>query len=416
MSRRKVILLAVICAVIVLSVASAAIARTRARGVEVRAEVVARRDLVSMVTASGYIQPRLKVDISADISGRVTDLYVEEGQWVEQGDVLLRIDRSSFEAAVNRATASVAQARAQAAQARANLLRAESELERAEQLAPQNLLSPADLEQARTQLMVTEAQMEAAEHGVTQAEAGLSEANDQLRKTTISAPMSGHVVRLNIEVGETAVVGTMNNAGSLLLTIADLSEMEARVRVGETDIPEISLADSAIVRIDAYPDRTYAGKVTRIANSAVNAPTATTTAQTSQAIDFEVVVALSHPPEDLRPDLTATADIITATRENVVAVPIIAVTVRDGEGTIFRAVNEDAPPDDDATEVEGVFLLDGGTAVWAPVSVGVVSDWYFEVLTGLEPGDTVIAGPYSAVRDLEAGDAVRTPATAGNEG
>ncbi len=415
MSRRKVILLAVICAVIVLSVASAAIARTRARGVEVRAEVVARRDLVSMVTASGYIQPRLKVDISADISGRVTDLYVEEGQWVEQGDVLLRIDRSSFEAAVNRATASVAQARAQAAQARANLLRAESELERAEQLAPQNLLSPADLEQARTQLMVTEAQMEAAEHGVTQAEAGLSEANDQLRKTTISAPMSGHVVRLNIEVGETAVVGTMNNAGSLLLTIADLSEMEARVRVGETDIPEISLADSAIVRIDAYPDRTYAGKVTRIANSAVNAPTATTTAQTSQAIDFEVVVALSHPPEDLRPDLTATADIITATRKSVVAVPIIAVTVRDGEGTIFRAVNEDAPPDDDATEVEGVFLLDGGTAVWAPVSVGVVSDWYFEVLTGLEPGDTVIAGPYSAVRDLEAGDAVRTLATAGNE-
>jgi HlyD family secretion protein len=368
-----------------------------------------------MVTASGYIQPRLKVDISADIPGRVTDLYVEEGQWVEQGDVLLRIDRSSFEAAVNRATASVAQARAQAAQARANLLRAESELERAEQLAPQNLLSPADLEQARTQLMVTEAQMEAAQHGVAQAEAGLSEANDQLRKTTISAPMSGHVVRLNIEVGETAVVGTMNNAGSLLLTIADLSEMEARVRVGETDIPEISLADSAVVRIDAYPDRTYAGKVTRIANSAVNAPTTTSTTQTSQAIDFEVVVALSHPPEDLRPDLTATADIITATREKVVAVPIIAVTVRDSEGAIFRAVNEDAPPDDEVTEVEGVFLLDGGTAVWAPVSVGVVSDWYFEVLSGLEPGDTVIAGPYSAVRDLEAGEMVRTTGTAGNE-
>lgn len=416
MSKRKIILLAAICAVIVLSAATAAVARSRDRGPEVRPEVVARRDLVSMVTASGYIQPRQKVDISADISGRVTDLHVEEGQWVERGDVLLRIDRSSFEAAVNRATASVAQARAQAAQARANLLRAESELQRAEQLAPQNLISPADLEQARTQLMVTQAQMEAAQHGVAQAEAGLSEANDQLRKTTISAPMSGHVVRLNIEVGETAIVGTMNNAGSLLLTIADLSEMEARVRVAETDIPGISLGDSAIVRIDAYRDRTYAGKVTRIANSAVNAPTSTSsTSQTSQAIDFEVVVALSHPPEDLRPDLTATADIITATRGQVVAVPIIAVTVRDGEGKIFRAAETDAPPDDDATEVEGVFVLNGGTAEWTPVTVGIVSDWYFEVLSGLEAGDTVIAGPYSAVRDLEAGQTVRTTSPASNE-
>src|SRR5690606_38557589 len=152
--------------------------------------------------------------------GRVTDLYVEEGQWVDRGDLLLRIDPTSFEANVRRATASVAQARAQAAQARANVLRAEGELTRAEQLAPQNLISSADLEQARTQVMVTQAQMEAAEHGVSQAEASLAEANEQLRKTTISAPMSGHVIRLNIEVGETAIVGTMNNAGSLLITIA----------------------------------------------------------------------------------------------------------------------------------------------------------------------------------------------------
>ncbi|MDR0787934.1 MAG: efflux RND transporter periplasmic adaptor subunit [Gemmatimonadota bacterium] len=412
MSRRKVILLAVICALIVLSAASAAVARTRDRGPQVRTETVTRRDLVSTVTASGYIQPRLKVDISADISGRVTDLYVEEGQWVEQGTVLLRIDRRSYEAAVNRAAASVAQARAQAAQARANLLRAQSELNRAEQLAPQNLISPSDLEQARTQLMVTQAQMEATEHGVAQADASLSEANDQLRKTTISAPMSGHVVRLNIEVGETAIVGTMNNAGSLLLTIADLSEMEARVRVGETDIPDITLGDSALVRVDAYPGQTFAGKVTRIANSAVNAPAASS--QTAQAIDFEVVVTVSQPPKDLRPDLTATADIITDQREQAISVPIIAVTVRDGEGRRLDAVASDVPPDDGASEVEGVFVLDNGTAVWTPVRVGIVSDWYFEVVSGLSGGETVISGPYTAVRDLVGGETVRTavePAT-----
>jgi HlyD family secretion protein len=406
-SRRKVILLAVLGSVIVLSASFAAFRSSRDRGPEVLTEIVSRRDLVSIVTASGYIQPKQKVDISADISGRVTALYVEEGQWVDQGDILLRIDPTSYEANVNRATASVAQARAQAAQARANLLRAESELSRAEQLAPQNLISPADLEQARTQLMVARAQMEAAEHGVSQAEAGLSEANEQLRKTTISAPMSGHVIRVNIEVGETAIVGTMNNAGSLLLTIADLSEMEARVRVGEIDIPSISLGDSATVRIDAYPGKTFAGRVTRIANSAVTAPAANTSGQTAQAIDFEVVVALTRPPADLRPDLTATADVVTATSEQALSVPIIAVTVRDSEGKLFRADETAGPADDAETEVEGVFVLEDGSPVWAPVTVGIVSDWYFEVLSGLSGGETVIAGPYAVVRDLEAGTPVR---------
>lgn len=410
-SRRKIILLAVVGAVVILSASFMAFRGSRDRGPEVLTEAVGRRDLVSIVTASGYIQPRQKVDISADISGRVTGLYVEEGQWVDRGDLLLRIDPTSYEANVNRATASVAQARAQAAQSRANLLRAESELTRAEQLAPQNLISPADLEQARTQLMVTRAQMEAAEHGVAQAEAGLSEANEQLRKTTISAPMSGHVIRVNIEVGETAIVGTMNNAGSLLLTIADLSEMEARVRVGETDIPSISLGDSAVVRIDAYPDKTFGGHVTRIANSAVTAPSASSSGQTAQAIDFEVVVALTRPPTDLRPDLTATADVITATSEQALAVPIIAVTVRNSEGRLFQATQNAGPRDDAESEVEGVFVLRDGAPVWVPVTVGIVSDWYFEVLSGLTGDETVISGPYTAVRDLEAGSPVRIGAT-----
>lgn len=415
MTRRRKLVVGVLSAAILFTLAGIAVANQRDRGFEVRTEEVVRRDLVSIVTASGFVQPKRKVDISADISGRVTELSVEEGQWVEQGDVLLRIDPTSFEANVRRATASVAQARAQAAQARANVLNAESELNRAERLAQaENLISPAELEQARTQLLVAQAQLEAAEYGVAQAEAGLSEAREQLRKTTISAPMSGHVTRLNIEAGETAIVGTMNNPGSLLLTIADLSEMEARVRVGETDIPDISLGDPAEVRIDAYPNKLFHGEVTRIANSAVNAPEAQSSApgQQAQAIDFEVIVTLRNPPADLRPDLTATAEIVTATRESVLTVPIIAVTVRDENGRRFTAdaTTAGAPaPGTEVAEVEGVFVVRDRKPVWTPIQVGIVGDWYFEVVAGLEEGDTVIAGPYAAVRDLEPDDPIRLP-------
>jgi HlyD family secretion protein len=218
--------------------------------------------------------------------------------------------------------------------------------------------------------------------------------------------MSGQVTRLNIREGETAVVGTMNNAGSLLLTVADLSAMEARVRVGETDIPLISIGDSATVRIDAYPDQEFTGRVVRIANSAVNAPSArgasTAQSQTTQAIDFEVIVALDAPPANLRPDLTATADIVTATRKGVLAVPILAVTVRDHEGNKFQ-LSEIVQPtsDEESPEVEGVFVIRQGKPEWMPISLGIVGDFYFEVLSGLALGDSVVSGPYAAVRDLE---------------
>jgi len=412
MTLKKYSVLGLLLVVLIGGVATA-VARQNRRGPEVRTEEVGRRDLVSVVTASGYVQPRRKVDISADISGRVRELRVEEGQWVERGDVLLRIDPTSFEANVRRATASVSQARAQAAQARASMLRAQSEVARAEQLAhSDNLISAAELEQVRTQLLVTEAQLEAAQFGVEQAEAGLSEARVQLGKTTISAPMSGQVTRLSIQEGETAIVGTMNNPGSLLLTIADLSEMEARVRVGETDIPAITQGDSARIRIDAYPNEVFTGRVTRIANSAVNTPStraaSTTGAQAQQAIDFEVIVALDQPPSDLRPDLTATAEIVVATRTNALAVPILSVTVRDEAGKRFRV--DDGPEArgrGETREVEGVFVLRAGRAEWVPVRIGIAGDWYFEVLEGLSGGESIVSGPYAAVRDLEAGSEVR---------
>ncbi|CAN5800578.1 efflux RND transporter periplasmic adaptor subunit [soil metagenome] len=417
MTKRKKIVIGSVLGASVLGLASIGIASNNEKGTSIRSEVVAERELVSVVTASGYIQPKRKVDISADLSGRVIQLAVEDGQWVERGDLLLRIDPTSFQANARRAEAGVAHARAQSAQARANWLQAQSAARRAEQLSEgrENLISPADLEQARTQMAVTEAQHEAARFQVAQAEAALSEARETLRKTTITAPMSGRVTRLNIQEGETAIVGTMNNPGSLLLTVADLSEMEARVKVDETDVPHISFGDSTTVRIDAFPNQTFVGRVTRISNSAINAATATAQQQ-QQSVDFEVVVTLSNPPEQLRPDLSATADIVTAVRPNALSVPILALTVRDADGKKFRADeamrNPNAAETGDerrarAAEVEGVFVIREGKAHFLPGEVGIAGDRYFEVKKGLTAGDVVAAGPYQVVRDLEAGDAVR---------
>src|SRR3954471_6313054 len=280
-------------------------------GRQVRAETVARRDLVSTVTASGKIQPKRKVDISADVSGRVVQLPIEEGQWVNRGDLLLRIDASQYEAAVNQAEAAVSQNRARASEAQAQLLKAQADQRRAEQLAQgHDLVSAQEGDNARTAAQVAAASVQGARFAVQQAQASLAQARDNLRKTTIVAPMSGRVVRLNIHEGETAIIGTMNNPGSLLLTVADPSAMEAKVKVDETDVPGITVGDSASLKIDAFPGRSFTGRVTRIGNSAVQGAGAAAAAGGEQSVDYEVVITLDHPPAELLPDLSTTAEIV----------------------------------------------------------------------------------------------------------
>jgi HlyD family secretion protein len=389
------------------------------RGREVRTEVVGRRDLRSVVTASGKIEPKRKVDISADISGRVIQVAVEEGQWVNRGDLLLRIDPSQYEAQVRRAEAAVAQAQARSAQSRAQLIKAQSDVKRSEFLAQgRELISASDLENARTQAQVAQAELEAGRFAVAQSQAGLAEARDALSKTTIRAPMSGRVTRLNIEEGETAVIGTMNNPGSLLLTVADLSVMEAKVKVDETDVPGINVGDVAAVRIDAFPTQSFPGRVTRIANSAVQTAASQGGAD-QQSVDFEVVITLDQPPAELRPDLSATAEIVTDQRARALAVPIISLAVRDHDGKKFKAPDEgdkDAPAPERrksaADEVQGVFVVKDGKAEWTPVEVGITGDEYFEIVKGLSGGETVVSGSFQAVKDLEDGDAVHTAAPA----
>jgi HlyD family secretion protein len=420
MTKMKKMLIAAGLLVAVGVLGGVAISGGSKKGAEVRVEQVSRRDLVSVVTASGKIEPKRKVDISADISGRVIQVAVVEGQMVNRGDLLLRIDPTQYQAAVRRAEAGVAQSRAREAQARAQQLKAQSDLRRAENLAQgRELISVQDVENARTQAQVSQAELQAARFAVQQSQAALVESRDALSKTTIVAPMSGRVTRLNIEEGETAIIGTMNNPGSLLLTVADLSVMEAKVQVDETDVPGITIGDSASVRIDAFPNQVFSGKVTRIANSAVQTVASQQGGSQQQSVDFEVIITLDNPPADLRPDLSATADIVTEQRHGALSVPIIALQVRDREGKKFKAADEDeskaveaAGGDQEAgrrsEEVTGVFVMREGKAQWVPVEIGIAGDRYFEVRTGLRGGETVVAGTYQALRELEDGSPIRT--------
>lgn len=402
MTGKTKVVVGVVLVVVMGSAALMALRGSRRSGVEVRVEGIARRDLVAKVTASGNIRARVQVDMSSDISARVRAMHVEEGADVQQGDLLLELDRTQFEASLARAQAALSQSQANASQNEANLLRAQREYERVASLQARDplLVSRQQVEDAETNLRVAEANLEAARFAVQQARAGVEEAVDRLEKTIFRAPMTGKITRLNVEEGETVVVGTMNNPGSLVLSISDLSVVEAVVRVDETDVPLLALGDSAVVEIDAFPGQVFTGRVSEIGNSAIQAPSQQSGAQ--QAIDFEVVVTLDPTEVALRPDLSATAEIVTDTRPGALAVPIISVTLREPEGEEIPA---DARPEE--REVEGVFLVSGETVSFAKVELGIAGEEYFEVLSGLQEGDSVVAGPYQAIRQLRTGDPVK---------
>jgi HlyD family secretion protein len=416
MSRGRKILIGVGVVAVVGVLAARAVMAGGEKAVTVRAEGVERRDLVAKVRASGHIEPRRSVDISADISGRIVQLPVEEGQNVREGDLLLTIDPTQYEAALQRAEASLAEARAREVQARTDYAQARRDADRLSQLKErtEDLVTDQEVERAVTLADVKKSFWEAAEHGVANARAAVSEARDRLDKTVIRAPMTGRITRLSVEKGETAIVGTMNNPGSLLLTVADLSEMEAVIEVDETDVPEISIGDSTSVEIDAFPNRRFAGRVTKIGNSSIR-PVSSTRTASDQAIDFEVRIALDDPPEGIRPDLSATANIVTATREDVLAIPIIALTLIDEEDfelieneLIADGAGDESPfAGKDASQIEGVYVVEeDGVVRFTPVEIGVTGDNYFEVLDGLEEGQTVVSGSYQAIRELRDGTSV----------
>jgi HlyD family secretion protein len=383
----------------------------RNKAVEVRLETVQARDLVASVTASGQVRPQTKVDLSADITGKIVKLSVKEGQIVTKGQFLLQIDAQQAEAGVQRSAAALASARAQQAQAQANLLQAQKAWERSAAIKKTNpqLISDEQMEQLRTAVDVNKALYESSKHSVDQSAALLRDAQTSLGKTTIYAPMSGRVTRLNVENGETAIQGTLNKDAATLLTIADMSVLETKVKVDETDVARIAIGDSAVIQIDAFPDTTFLGRVTKISNSAVKAATATT----DQAVDYEVTIQLLNTPSETRPDFSATAKIITASVKQRLSIPIIALTVRENEAlaTADTAVGlGKAKPKKEVgkKDVEGVFVVGTDNKVtFRPVKVGIAGEKYFEVQSGLKSGEKIVAGTYQAIRELKDGTLVR---------
>jgi HlyD family secretion protein len=406
-----------IAGVVVAVIAAVGVMGASKRGnkaVEVRMEQVARRDLVASVTASGQVQPRSKVDVSADVTGRIVRLAVKEGDLVTKGQFLLQIDPIQSEAAVQRAQAQVSAAQAQAAQARANWIQASRVFERQAEVKKQNpnLISDQELETLRTTSDVNKELYDAAMHQVAQASAGLRDARRGLERTTIIAPMSGKVTRLNVEEGEVAVPGTFNKELGTLLTISDMNVLETKVKVDETDVARIALGDSTVIQIDAFPDTTFVGRVTQISNSSVKGATSAQPGG-DQAIDYEVTIQLLNAPAETRPDFSATAKVVTDTRQRVLSIPIIALTVRENEdvakGDTAVAVGGRQPQKQvGKKDVEGVFVVAADNKVqFRPVKVGIAGEKYFEVVTGLKEGDKIVGGTYQAIRELKDGALVR---------
>ena len=380
-------------------------------GTEVRMEQVGRRDLVAAVTASGKIEPKTSVDISADITGRIVRIAVREGDVVKKGQFLLQIDPAEYQAAVTRAEAVVASTQATLLQTRASRDQAEREWRRARQLRElgPNLIAPQAAEQAQTAFEVAQATYASTDAQLAQSRASLQAARDNLAKTKLVSPINGRVVRLAVEEGEVAVPGTFSRETGLLMTVADLSIILANVQVDETDVVRLAMGDSVDVTIDAYPDTSFVGRVTEVSHSAKLTSTQTASGSTDRAVDFDVEVTLEAPPGDIRPDLSCTARIVTDTRGDALSIPIIALTVRDHE----RVPNETVPGLDTTRrrlrqrEEEGVFVVRGGLATFRPVKVGIAGDEYFEVVDGVREGETIVAGTYQAIRDLKDGDKVR---------
>ncbi len=380
------------------------------KGTEVRVEAVEKRDLVASVTASGQVTPRTKVDLSADITGKIVALNVKMGDIVTRGQLVLQIDPQQFESQVQRAEAALANSRARLAQAKANLQQAQNNYQRSADIKKTNatLISDEQIEQLKTSFEVNQALLEAAMQDVKQGEASLKDARWQLSRTNIYAPMSGRVTRLNVENGETAVQGTFNKDAATLMTIADMSVLETKVKVDETDVSRISLGDSAVIQIDAFPDTTFVGRVVEVSQSSVRGAAGATG---DQAIDYEVKIRLLNPPTDTRQDFSATAKVITDTRTKVLAIPIIALTVRENE----EIKSGDSVPNSKAPakqvgkkDVEGVFVVDATNKVtFRPVKVGIAGEKYFEVLSGVKDGERIVGGTYQAIRELKDGTVVK---------
>ncbi len=405
MLKKKVVIPLVVVVVVVVVAALSLRGNGDHEGISVTVEPAGRHTVIQTVTATGKIQPMTQVNISADVSAKITRLDVKEGDWVEKGTLLLQLDRERYAAAVASAEANLAAAEANATLVKENMTKARKDHDRSKQLYDKALESEASLDSSYAAAEVEVARYQAALEQVEQARASLRQARDDLAKTTILAPMSGTISKLNKELGEMALGSQFQE--DVILEISNLRGMEALVDVDENDIVSVALGDDAEIEIDALPEARYPGEVTEIASSAKTSAQGTT----DQKTEFEVKVAINEPDRDLRPGMTASAEIVTDVREDCLSVPIQCVAVRTPEQLGGRPEaaaegEQEEPrfvPDRDGF-VEVVWVIEDGRAVARQVKTGIQSETHIEILDGLEEGDQVVVGSYRAIsRDLADG-------------
>ena len=446
MSSLKKLAIGVGAALLLIAIVGFTVYQSHKNVVAVQTGKAQKEDLAAVVSASGEVKPKTYVNIGANAFGKITNLYVKEGDRVKKGQMLARLENVQPEADLNAMQATLDAARTDSAAAEAalstavaDLTRAKSDSERsdldwsrAQGLYKDALISKqeydsqkaahqaavAGLAQAQARVAQAKAQKESADGHIGQAGANLTHAADVLKKTMYQAPFDGVITSLPVREGETVVIGIQNSPGSVLMTLADMSVITAEVMVDETDIVNVEMGQPAEVSIDAIPKKTFKATVTEIGNNAMVRSTGVSTSQqttgSQEAKDFRVVVTLLEPPEDLRPGLSATAKITTATRKDALTIPIQALTVRKQEDLVpknekdaVQAASPAKPVSNSKEEVQGVFVLRNHKAEFVPVQTGIAGTTDIEVLSGLKDGDEIVTGSYKVLRTLRPGASVK---------
>ena len=390
-------------AVLVLVVVAFGASRSMLRkGVKVRTQKVERGGLVSTVTCNGKVEARRKVDLSANVPGQIVNLAVREGDRVAKNDFLLQIDRKSLQAQYDSSRGALDALFSERDSAKAALEQAKLDLERARVSYESGLVARSDYDRAKTTIDQSTAALAASEKRIEQARGSLASAQDTLTKTTIRAPIAGVVTRLAVEEGEVAVIGTMNNPGTVLLTISDLSQIEAVMEVDETDIPSIKVGQRAKITIDAFPNKEFEGEVTEVGSS----PIQTAASATTEGIDFEVKIRLLAPPDGVKPGLSVSASITTAEKKDVLSVPLQALVIREKESS-----GPSQPGDKKKRDEEGVYMLEGGKTKFAAIKTGINGELNIEVVSGLSGGEEIVTGPFKTLRELKDGQPVQVDNT-----
>ncbi len=359
-------------------------------------------DMVSKVTANGKIQAEKRVELSAVVMGQIVNLAVRDGDLVKKNDFLLQIDRNQAVAGEAGSAAALAGSLAALDSARATLEQARRDAERAGRNYEAKILPEADHQRAKAALETAEADFQVAQRRVEQNRANLSASRDTLSKTTVRSPIDGLVTNLPVKEGEVTVIGTMNNPGTQLMTISDMSTVEAVLMVDETDVPNVQVGQKAVLSIEAYPERGFEGLVTQVENSPISRTDSELQGliTTSDAINFKVRVKLLRPPEKVRPGFSVTADVITGSKSRVLAIPLAAIVVRDspkGEKTAAGRIKTES----------GVYVLTDGKAKFLPVQLGLAGELKVEVTGGLPSGQEIVTGPFKTLRALKEGDRVK---------